>query len=48
MSSFVVEFWWFLRDHKKLWLVPMMILMAIFGMALTQFPVITPFIYALF
>lgn len=48
MISFIVEFWSFLRGRKKLWLVPMLILMGILGMALTQFPVIAPFIYSFF
>jgi drug/metabolite transporter superfamily protein YnfA len=48
MGSFIVEFWSFLRDHKKMWLLPMMLVMALFGMALTQLPVVAPFIYALF
>jgi drug/metabolite transporter superfamily protein YnfA len=48
MGSFLVEFWSFLRDHKKLWLVPLMVLMVLFGVALTQFPAVAPFIYVLF
>jgi drug/metabolite transporter superfamily protein YnfA len=48
MGSFMVEYWSFLRDRKKLWLVPMLIVMAVFGMALTQFPAVMPFMYALF
>ena len=48
MDSFIVEFWLFLRDHKKLWLVPMLIIIALFGVVLTQVPAVAPFIYALF
>jgi drug/metabolite transporter superfamily protein YnfA len=48
MGSFIVEFWSFLREHKKLWLVPMLIIMALFGVVLTQIPAVAPFIYALF
>jgi hypothetical protein len=50
MGSFLVEFWSFLRVRKKLWLVPMIITMALFGALLmaTQGSVIAPFIYTLF
>jgi drug/metabolite transporter superfamily protein YnfA len=48
MSSFIVEFCSFLREHKKLWLVPMLVVMALFGVVITQAPAVAPFIYALF
>jgi hypothetical protein len=50
MSSFLSEFWLFLRVRKKFWLAPMLVTMALFGALLvaTQGSVIAPFIYTLF
>jgi Family of unknown function (DUF5989) len=50
MGSFIVEFWYFLRVRKKLWLAPIMIIMVLFGTLLiaTQGSAIAPFIYALY
>ena len=50
MSSFMVEFWSFLRVRKKFWLAPMLITMALFGALVlgTQGTAIAPFIYTLF
>lgn len=48
--SFVAEFWEFLRARKKLWLMPILILMLIFGglVILTKGSAVAPFIYTLF
>lgn len=48
--SFLVEFWRFLRVRKKFWLVPILIVMIIFGglVVLTQGSAVAPFIYTLF
>jgi len=48
--SFVVEFWKFLRARKKYWLVPIFLVLALFGglIVLTQGSAIAPFIYTLF
>jgi len=50
MISFLREFWTFLRVRKKFWLVPVFIVMALFGglIVLTQGSVVAPFIYTLF
>jgi hypothetical protein len=50
MTSFIGEFWSFLRLRKKFWLAPVMITMALFGALLlaTEGSVIAPFIYTLF
>jgi len=50
MQSFVAEFWMFLRAHKKYWLLPIFIMMAIFGalIVLTKGSAIAPFIYTIF
>lgn len=48
--SFLKELWAFLHARKKLWLVPIIIVMLIFGglLILAQGSVIAPFIYTLF
>jgi len=48
--EFLKELWVFLRVRKKLWLVPIIIVMIIFGglLMLAQGSVVAPFIYTLF
>jgi hypothetical protein len=48
--SFVLELWSFMRDRKKFWLLPIMVMMAVFGglVVLSKGSVIAPFIYTLF
>ena len=48
--SFVAELWEFLRARKKFWLMPIVIMMVIFGglVVLTKGSAIAPFIYTLF
>jgi hypothetical protein len=50
MIDFVKEFWAFLRVRKKFWLLPMMIIMGLFGIlvVMTGGSAIAPFIYVLF
>ena len=50
MGDFVRELWTFIRVRKKFWLLPILILMALFGglILLTQGSAIAPFIYTLF
>lgn len=50
MVSLLQELWAFLRIRKKLWLAPIIILMAILGGLLiaAQGSVVAPFIYTLF
>ena len=50
MASFVAEFWRFLRVRKKFWLLPVLVLLALFGglVILTQGSAVAPFIYTLF
>ena len=50
MLSFAKEFWSFLRVRKKYWLLPIFLMMLIFGVliVLTQGSAIAPFIYTLF
>jgi competence protein ComGC len=48
--SILTELWAFVRTRKKYWLVPMIIVLAIFGILflLASTSVIAPFIYTLF
>lgn len=48
--EFLKELWNFLRQRKKLWLLPIIIVMLIFGvlLILAQGSVVAPFIYTLF
>ena len=48
--SFLKELWAFLRERKKLWLLPIIIVMVLFGglIILTQGSAVAPFIYTLF
>ena len=50
MLSFIKEFSVFLRARKKYWLLPVLVVMAIFGglIILTQGSAVAPFIYTLF
>ena len=50
MTSFVKEFWGFLRTRKKFWLLPILVVMLIFGtlLVLAQGSAVAPFIYTLF
>lgn len=50
MISFVAELWTFMRARKKLWLLPILVMLAVFGglVVLTQGSAIAPFIYTLF
>ena len=50
MLSFLKEFWDFLVERKKYWLLPIIIVLALFGMliVLSQGSVVAPFIYTIF
>jgi uncharacterized protein DUF5989 len=50
MVDFVREFWQFLRERRKYWLLPIVIVLALFGglIILAQGTAIAPFIYTLF
>jgi len=50
MISFFKEFWEFLKYRKKYWLLPIIIILVLFGalIALTQGTAIAPFIYTIF
>ncbi len=48
--SFLAELWQFLRARKKLWLLPIILVMLVLGglLVLAQGSAIAPFIYTLF
>src|SRR2546428_11261136 len=50
MGEFVVELWMFMRERKKFWLLPIVIVLVLFGalVVLTQGSAVAPFIYTLF
>ena len=48
--SFLAELWKFLRVRKKFWMLPILIMMVVFGglVVLTKGSALAPFIYTLF
>ena len=49
-SRVVVELWQFLRQERKYWLVPIAVVLVLFGLLIVfaQSSVVAPFIYTLF
>jgi Family of unknown function (DUF5989) len=50
MGEFISELWAFMKERKKFWLLPIVIVLLLFGtlVVLTQGTVVAPFIYTLF
>ena len=50
MISFLKEFFDFLKERKKYWLLPIIIVLALFGIliVLSQGSAVAPFIYTIF
>jgi len=50
MINFIKEFYEFLKERKKYWLLPIFIVLALFGIliVLSQGSAVAPFIYTLF
>ena len=48
--GFIREFWEFLKERKKYWLLPIIIVLVIFGglIILAQGSAVAPFIYTIF
>jgi len=48
--SFLRELWAFMRQRKKFWLLPILIMMVIFGglIVFTKGSAVAPFIYTIF
>lgn len=49
-QSIIIEFWEFLRLRKRYWLLPILIVLLLFGglIVFTESSALAPFIYALF
>lgn len=50
MGELVLELWAFMRERKKFWLLPIVLVLLLFGglIVLTQGSAVAPFIYTLF
>ena len=50
MVAFLAEFWAFMRERKKFWLLPIMLMLLLFGslIVLTEGSAVAPFVYTLF
>ncbi|MDF0650828.1 MAG: DUF5989 family protein [Nitrospira sp.] len=50
MGGFLMELWAFMKERKKFWLLPILIVLLLFGtlIVLTQGSAVAPFIYTLF
>ncbi len=48
--SFLKEFWEFMKVRKKYWLIPIILVLILFGglIVLTQGSAVAPFIYTIF
>lgn len=49
-SRVLTEFWAFLKEEKKYWLAPIVIVLVLFGLliAFAQSSAVAPFIYSIF
>jgi Family of unknown function (DUF5989) len=50
MGAFLKELWMYMRVRKKFWLLPILLMLALFGglIILTQGSAVAPFIYTFF
>ena len=50
MAAFLSELWAFMRERKKFWLLPIVLVLLLFGtlLVLTEGSAVAPFIYTLF
>lgn len=50
MGAFLAELWAFMRERKKFWLAPIILVLLLFGalLVLTEGSAVAPFIYTLF
>lgn len=48
--SFIAELWAYLRERRKFWMLPILIVLALFGglLVLGQGSAVAPFIYTIF
>ena len=50
MGELVLELWTFLKERKKFWLLPIIVILGVFGLLIVfaQSSALAPFIYTLF
>jgi hypothetical protein len=50
MGELVLELWTFLKERKKFWLLPIIVVLGVFGLLIVfaQSSALAPFIYTLF
>ena len=50
MAEFLLELWAFMKERKKFWLLPIMIVLVLLGslIVLSQGSAVAPFIYTMF
>jgi hypothetical protein len=50
MGEFIMELWAFMRERKKFWLLPIILVLLMLGtlIVLTQGSAVAPFVYTLF
>ncbi|MDK2742415.1 MAG: DUF5989 family protein [Nitrospira sp. BO4] len=50
MGELLTELWAFMKERKKFWLLPVLVVLLLFGtlIVLTQGSAVAPFIYTLF
>ncbi len=50
MLAFLAELWTFMRVRKKFWMLPIFVMMVVFGglVILTEGSAVAPFIYTIF
>ena len=50
MGEFVAEFWGFMKERKKFWLLPIVLVLMLFSILIvfTQGSALAPFVYTLF
>ena len=50
MTAFLKELWAFMKERKKFWLLPIILVLLVFGglLVLTEGSAVAPFIYTLF
>ena len=50
MAEFVLELWAFMKERRKFWLLPIVLVLVLVGtlLVLTQGSAVAPFIYTLF
>ncbi|MGC4097889.1 MAG: DUF5989 family protein [Nitrospira sp.] len=50
MGEFLTELWAFMKERKKFWLLPILVVLLVFGtlIVFTQGSAVAPFIYTMF